>query len=97
MSRIIERLIQSAAGSQLLHFEFTSMVRHMLNDSQLFLCLPRRILPQDKIACAIAEFNGNDTDRVRLDSIICACSKFAYAEPIADSPVSGIQFRLRFG
>lgn len=38
------------------------MVRHMLNDSQLFLCFPRRILPQDKIAFAIAEFNGDDTD-----------------------------------
>lgn len=57
----------------------------MLNDSQLFLCFPRRILAQDKIAFAITEFNGNGTDRVRLDSIICACSKFSYAEPIAGS------------
>lgn len=72
------------------------MVRHMLDDSQLCLCFPQRISPQDKIAFAIAEFNGNGTDRVRLDSIIRACSEFSYAEPIADSPLNGIKFRLRF-
>lgn len=72
------------------------MVGHVLNDCQLLSCFQQRHFATHKIALVIADFDGNGNDSVCLDSIMCSYSYFSCMAPIADSPLSGIQFRLCF-